>query len=139
MTTKTYTIMRRADAPDFSGGDAAGPFLGYANPMGAQQLALNVRVLAPNAANTPPGEDPTWGHSHRSIEEIYLVLRGELTVKLDDKVETLRELDAVLIPAGTTRAVHNETGGEAAFAMVSVKVEDPMAESQPAEDFWVGS
>ena len=44
--------------------------------------------------------------------------------------------DAVLIPAGTPRGTRNPTDTEAAFAMISVKVEDPMAESVPVEGFW---
>jgi uncharacterized cupin superfamily protein len=137
MSGNDYTIMRHADAPDFSQGDEAGPFLGYGRPMGARQIALNIRVLAPHAANTPPGEEPSWGHAHKTIEEIYLVLRGEVRVKLNDNVETLREFDAVLIPAGTTRAVRNETDQDAAFAMISRRVEDQRAESDPDGMFWV--
>ena len=38
----------------------------------------------------PPGGDPTRGHSHRTIEEIYLVIEGEITVKLGDDVIALR-------------------------------------------------
>jgi uncharacterized cupin superfamily protein len=130
-----YTILRRAEAPDFSG-DAPGAFLGYARPLGAEQLAVNVRVLEPHQPHVPPGEDPAWGHSHRTIEEIYFVLEGEIAVKLGDAVETLGRHDAVRIPAGTARAVRNETDDGAAFAMISVRVDDPRAESVPHEGFW---
>ena len=130
-----YTILRRADAPDFSG-DAPGAFLGYGRPLGAEQLAVNVRVLEPRQRHVPPGADPDWGHSHRTIEEIYFVLEGEIAVKLGDAVETLGLHDAVLIPANTPRAARNETDEQAAFAMISVRVEDPMAESVPHEGFW---
>ena len=127
--------MRRADAPDYSG-DAPGAFLGYARPLGAEQLAMNVRVLAPHESNQPPGFDPAWGHSHKTIEEIYLVLEGEIELKLGDAVETLGRHDAVLIPAQTPRAVRNETDEDAAFAMISVRTEDPMAETQQHDGFW---
>ena len=134
--TDDYTIMRRADAPDFSGGDPAGPFLGYGRPMGAEQIALNVRVLAPGATHRPPGESDSWGHRHTTIEEIYFVLSGEVRIRLNGAVETLGQYDAVRIPAGTVRAVRNETPEEAAFAMISVKVTDQRAESAPQPDFW---
>ena len=42
----------------------------------------------------------------------------------------------MLIAAGTPRGARNLTDAEAAFAMISVKVEDPMAESVMVEDFW---
>ena len=130
-----FTVMRAADAPDFTG-DAPGAFFGYGRPMGSGQVAFNVRVLEPGTTHMPPGGDPTAGHSHVSIEEIYFVLDGEITVKLDDEVFTLGPRDAVLIGAGTVRAVRNLADAPAAFAMVSVKVEDQMKESKFHEGFW---
>jgi uncharacterized cupin superfamily protein len=130
-----YTIMRAAEAPDYTG-DAPGAFLGYARPMGSEQLGVNLRVLAPGTAHVPPGEDPSLGHSHRTIEEIYFVLNGEITVKLGDDVVTLGPRDAVLIPPATPRAVRNESDAEAAFLLLSVKVHDHGAESVGHERFW---
>jgi uncharacterized cupin superfamily protein len=130
-----YTILRARDAPDYTG-EAPGAFIGYGRPMGAEQIALNLRVLPPRAPHVPPGEDPAWGHSHRTIEEIYFVVDGEITVKLGDDVTALGPRDAVLVPAGTPRAVRNDTDEEASFVMVSVRVEDPRSESETHEGFW---
>ncbi len=58
-----YKVLRAADAPDYTG-DAPGAFLGYGRPMGAEQIAFNVRVLEPGTTNVPPGDDPHGGHSH---------------------------------------------------------------------------
>ena len=130
-----YTLMRASDAPDYTG-DAPGAFLGYGRPMGAEQIAFNVRVLPPGTANVPPGVDPTRGHSHGTIEEIYFVLDGEITVKLGDEVEKLGPRDAVLIPPGTPRLARNDSDREATLAMVSVRVQDPRSESHWYDDFW---
>jgi mannose-6-phosphate isomerase-like protein (cupin superfamily) len=130
-----YTVMRAAEAPDYTG-DAPGAFIGYGRPMGAEQVAFNVRVLEPGTTHMPPGGDPTGGHGHVTIEEIYFVLEGEITVKLGDDVFTLGPRDAVLIPSGTIRGVRNLGDVPAAFAMVSVRVEDAMAESNFVEGFW---
>jgi mannose-6-phosphate isomerase-like protein (cupin superfamily) len=127
--------MRGAEAPDYTG-DAPGAFLGYGRPMGSSQLGFNVRVLAPHTTHKPPGEADSLGHSHRTIEEIYFVLEGEVAVKLGDDVVTLGPRDAVLIPAGTPRSVRNDGEAEAAFVMCSVRTEDPRAESVRHEDFW---
>jgi len=88
--------------PDYTG-DAPGAFLGYGRALEAEQLAVNLRVLAPHTAHVPPGGDPTRGHSHRSIEEIYFVLAGEITIKLGDDVTTLGPRDAVRIEPATPR------------------------------------
>jgi len=130
-----YTVMRAAEAPDYTG-EAPGAFLGYARPMGSSQLGLNVRVLAPHTVHKPPGDPDTGGHSHRTIEEIYFVLAGEVNVKLGEEVIALGPRDAVLIPPDTPRSVRNDSDDEAALVMCSVKVDDPRAESVMHEDFW---
>lgn len=135
MPSSAYTLLRAADAPDYTG-EAPGAFLGYGRPLGSEQLAVNLRVLEPHSAHVPPGGDPARGHSHRTIEEIYLVLEGEVTVKLGDDVLSLGPRDAVLIPPATPRAVRNESGAGAAFLMISVKVHDHAAESHGHDRFW---
>jgi uncharacterized cupin superfamily protein len=133
-----YTIVRAAEAPDCTG-EAPGAFLGYGRPLGAQQLALNVRVLAPHTAHVAPGGDPSRGHSHVTIEEIYFVLAGEVTVKLGDDVATLGPLDAVRIAPATPRAARNESDAEAAFLLVSVCVDDHRSASRGHARFWADS
>jgi mannose-6-phosphate isomerase-like protein (cupin superfamily) len=130
-----YSLLRAADAPDYTG-DAPGAFLGYGRPLDAEQLAVNLRVLEPHTAHVAPGGDPTRGHSHRTIEEIYLVVAGEVTVKLGDDVLTLGPRDAVRIPPATPRAARNDSDAEAAFLMISVKVTDHAAESRGHDGFW---
>jgi uncharacterized cupin superfamily protein len=130
-----YTIVRASGAPDFTG-DAPGAFYGYARALGAEQLGFNVRVLEPGMAHVPPGGDPTRGHSHSTIEEIYFVLEGEVTVKLGDDVTKLKRWDAVRIPPETPRAVRNDSDAQAALVMCSVRVTDHGAESMPVESFW---
>jgi uncharacterized cupin superfamily protein len=132
-----YTIIRRQEAPDYTG-DAPGAFLGYGRSLGLEQLALNVRVLEPGMAYGPPGTDPAWGHSHRTQEEIYFVVYGQLTIKLGDAIETLGPLDAVRIAPSTVRAVRNDSDEEAAMVLFSVKVEDIRSEALPHDAFWTG-
>jgi uncharacterized cupin superfamily protein len=121
--------------PDYTG-DAPGAFLGYGRALEAEQLAVNLRVLAPHTAHVPPGGDPARGHSHRTIEEIYFVLAGEITIKLGDDETTLDPRDAVRIEAATPRAVRNDSDDEAVFLMMSVKVHDHAAESVGHDEFW---
>jgi mannose-6-phosphate isomerase-like protein (cupin superfamily) len=135
LPSSPYTLLRASEAPDYTA-DAPGAFIGYGRPMDSEQLAVNLRVLEPHTAHVPPGGDPTRGHSHRTIEEIYVVLEGEITLKLGDDVLTLGPRDAVLIPPDTPRASRNDSGAPAAFVMISVKVDDIAAESVGHEGFW---
>jgi uncharacterized cupin superfamily protein len=127
--------MRANDAPDYTG-DHPGAFLGYGRPMGSTQLGFNLRVLEPGMPNVPPGGDPTWGHSHKTIEEIYLVLEGEITMKVGEDVVKLGPRDAIFLAPDAPRATRNEGEQTAVFAMVSTKVDDPLAEAVAHENFW---
>ena len=130
-----YTLVRASEVPDYSG-DAPGAFLGYGRALGTEQVTVNLRVLAPRAWHLPPGQEPGWGHSHRTIEELYFVVAGELAIRLGEDVFTLGPYDAVRIPAETVRAVRNAGDEEARFLMCSVRVEDPRAESVHQPGFW---
>lgn len=131
----THTILRAPDVPEYTG-DGPGEFRGYGRPIGSTQLGLNLRVLAPHTRHSPPGVDPASGHSHSEIEELYLVMEGRVTVKLDDEIATLGPRDAVLISPGTVRAMRNDTDHDAVVVMASVKVQDPHGESSWHEGFW---
>lgn len=130
-----YSVLRSIEAPDYTG-DAPGAFFGYGRTLDAEQLALNLRVLAPHTAHVAPGADPARGHSHRTIEEIYFVVEGEIMVKLGDDVIALGPRDAVRIPPETPRAVRNDSDADAALLMVSVRVDDHAAESRAHDGFW---
>lgn len=130
-----YSILRAAEAPDFTG-DAPGAFLGYGRPLGSEQLGFNLRVLPPHSAHRPPGMEPGVGHSHQAIEEIYLVVSGEVKIKIGDEVVTLGPRDAVRIAASTRRAIRNDGDAEAVLVMCSARVEDPQADVRWHEGFW---
>ena len=129
-----YTILRADEAPDFT--RRSRPFLATAGRSAPSRSRSTCACWRRAPPHVPPGGDPAGGHHHKTIEEIYFVIDGEIEIKLGDDVHTLRARDAVLIGAGTRAATRNPTDAEAAFAMISVKVEDPMAESVPAEGFW---
>jgi uncharacterized cupin superfamily protein len=50
-----------------------------------------------------PGRREAFAHLHRAAEEVYVVLAGSGSVKLDDELVALAELDAVRVAPGTTR------------------------------------
>jgi mannose-6-phosphate isomerase-like protein (cupin superfamily) len=131
-----YTVLRAGDAPDFTGDDTPGRFLGYASTLGSEQLGVNVRVLEPGQAHVAPGMDPGCGHSHEDIEEIYVVVGGEVTFKIEDETLTLGPLDAVRIPPEAKRGTRNDGDSDATMLMVSVKMTDPSGQSHFHEGFW---
>lgn len=131
-----YQVLRADEAPDMTGDDTPGKFLGYATTLGSEQLGVNIRVLEPGQTHVPPGFDPNYGHSHEDIEEIYVVLEGEVTFKVGDDVFTLGPRDAVRIPPEAHRGTRNDDDTDAAMLMVSVKMTDPRAQSHFHEGHW---
>lgn len=131
-----YTILRASEAPDYTGEDTPGAFLGYAATMGSDQLGVNIRVLAPGQTHVPPGADPTIGHSHTDIEEIYVVIEGEVTFKIGEDRFTLGPRDAVRIPPDAVRGTRNDGASDAAMVMVSHKMSDPRSQSEFHEGHW---
>jgi mannose-6-phosphate isomerase-like protein (cupin superfamily) len=131
-----YTVLKAADAPDYTGDDTPGAFLGYASTLGSDELGVNIRVLAPGQAHVAPGMDPGTGHSHKDIEEIYIVIEGEVSFKIEDDTFVLGPRDAVRIPPELKRATRNDGDREAAMVMVSVKMDDPRGQSEFHPGFW---
>ena len=51
----------------------------------------------------PPGYRFPYGHTHKTQEEVYVVVSGSGRMKLDDEIIQLEEWDAVRVPPGTWR------------------------------------
>jgi len=64
----------------------------------------------------PGGRIPA--HRHADIEHEQVVLRGEMTLGLDDRSVTVRAGDAISIPAGTAHWYENEGAEDVEFICV---------------------
>jgi mannose-6-phosphate isomerase-like protein (cupin superfamily) len=64
----------------------------------------------------PPGCRFPFGHTHRTQEEVYVVLRGSGRMKVDDEIVELEQWDAIRVPPGTWRGY--EAGPEGLEIMV---------------------
>jgi mannose-6-phosphate isomerase-like protein (cupin superfamily) len=57
-----------------------------------------------------PGKRQPFGHRHEEAEEVYVVIRGDGLLKLDDEIIEVETLDAIRVSPEVTRAF--EAGGE---------------------------
>ena len=73
--------------------------------LDAELIGLTYQKLAPNF-RVP------WGHTHKTQEEVYVVLGGLLRMKLGDEVKELGPWDAIRISKDTMRGL--EAGPEGA-------------------------
>jgi mannose-6-phosphate isomerase-like protein (cupin superfamily) len=125
-----YTILRLDEAPDVLG-DYPGEMRFLAGPLDARQVAFTHRRMAPKT-----GGKGGYGHRHRTQEEIYFVVSGQLEFKLDDDVVEAGPGTAVRVAPEVVRSVWNEGPEDAELVICSVRVDDPRADGEMVEGFW---
>lgn len=99
-----YSIVNADSVADvYADSDVPGEFRPLSEALEAEQLALTlIRV--------PPHSDfeQGTGHRHGTIEEVYLVTRGTLTMRLGDEVTEVGPGTAVRVAPQTLRSHRNE-------------------------------
>jgi mannose-6-phosphate isomerase-like protein (cupin superfamily) len=134
MATETridYTVCDVGDVPDAFGGKYPGEMLFLTGPLAAEQVALTYRRMPPKT-----GGKGSYGHRHKTQEEVYLVLSGRLQFKLDEEVVELGPLNAVRVAPRTVRSVWNEGPEEAVLMITSTRIDDLKGDVELVEDFW---
>jgi uncharacterized cupin superfamily protein len=127
-----YTKVARADTFDFMAEyPGYGEMRSYTQALGAEQVALTWREMPPGT-----GGRGSYGHRHKTQEELVLVLDGEVTFKVGDDVFTAGEGEAVRLAPHAVRSIHNDSAEVARIVLVSVKTDDPEADVEFEEDFW---
>jgi mannose-6-phosphate isomerase-like protein (cupin superfamily) len=126
-----YTLCRIVDAPDAFGGQYPGEMRFLTEPLATEQVAITYRRMPPET-----GGKGSYGHRHKTQEEIYVVLSGVLEFKLGDEVLEVGPLTAVRVPAETVRSIWNSGPEDADLLIASIRIEDGMGDAETVEDFW---
>ena len=85
----------------------------------------------------PPGYRFPYGHTHRTQEEVYVVLRGSGRMKLDDEIIDLKEWDAVRVAPGTWRGYEAGRDGLEIIVIGAPNLgEDPREDVEGRRDWW---
>ena len=112
-------------------GDYPGEMRMATYEVGAEQVALTYRRMP---AQT--GGKGSYGHAHKTQEELYLVLSGTLQFKLGDEVVDVPARTAVRIAPEVVRSVWNEGPNDAELVIASVRVADAREDTVLTENFW---
>src|SRR5512132_2336507 len=114
-----YAIVAADDVDDvYEGSDVPGEFRRLTDALDCEQLSVTlIRV--------PPHSDfeQGTGHFHDEVEELYLVTRGELTMRFGDDVRTVRAPAAVRVANRTPRSHRNEGDEPVEMWAISVKID----------------
>jgi mannose-6-phosphate isomerase-like protein (cupin superfamily) len=128
-----YAIVDPDDAVDaYAGSDVPGEFRRLTEALGLAQLAATlIRV--------PPHSDfeQGTGHFHDEVEELYLVTRGVLTMRLGDDVRSVRAPAAVRVAPGTPRSHRNEGDEPVELWAVSRRLDH--GDATKIDEFWEAS
>ncbi|MBN1529839.1 MAG: cupin domain-containing protein [Thermoleophilaceae bacterium] len=125
-----YSITHVNDVPDVSG-DYPGEIRMATEHIGAEQVALTYRRMAPNT-----GGKGSYGHRHRTQEETLYVISGTVEVKLEDEVVEAGPGTIVRIAPETLRSVWNEGPEDAELILVSHRLVDQSNEVELVDGFW---
>jgi mannose-6-phosphate isomerase-like protein (cupin superfamily) len=127
-----YSISEREDAIDYMAAyEGFGEMRSYTDPVGAEQVALTWRQMP---AGT--GGRGSYGHRHRTQEEVYFVVSGTVTFKIGEDVFEAGPETAVRIAPAAVRSIHNDTDEVAEVVLCSVRVDDHGAEVEQGDGFW---
>ncbi|HKP92092.1 MAG TPA: cupin domain-containing protein [Thermoleophilaceae bacterium] len=100
-------------------------------------VALELEQSGLSYQRVPPGYRFPYGHTHRSQEEVYVVVRGSGRMKLDDEVVELGEWDAVRVPPGTWRGYEAGPEGLEILVIGAPNLgEDPRGDVEGQRDWW---
>jgi mannose-6-phosphate isomerase-like protein (cupin superfamily) len=126
-----YSIKRLEEIPDVLGDYPGEMRMTAASDLGNEQVSFTWRRMP---AQT--GGKGSYGHRHKTQEEIYFVASGTLQFKLEDEVIDLGEGTVVRVAPQVCRSVWNEGPDDAVLIMCSVKTDDPGADVETVEGFW---
>ena len=87
----------------------------------------------------PPGYRFPYGHTHRTQEEVYVVVGGSGRMKLDDEIVELKQWDAVRVAPGTWRGYEAGPEGLEILVIGAPNLGDsPREDVEGRRDWWAG-
>jgi mannose-6-phosphate isomerase-like protein (cupin superfamily) len=126
-----YTITRLDEVADAFGGKYPGTMRFLTEPLETAQVAVTHREMTPGS-----GGKGSYGHRHKTQEEIYFVVSGRLQFKLDDDIIDLDGGSAVRVAPEVVRSVWNEGPDDAQLLIFSVRIDNARDDAEIVEDFW---
>jgi mannose-6-phosphate isomerase-like protein (cupin superfamily) len=125
-----YTVRRLEDAPDVLG-DYPGEMRLLTDVIDAEQAAVTYRRMPRHT-----GGKGSYGHRHKTQEEIYFVMSGRLQFKLEDEIVELGKGGVVRVGPDVARSVWNDEPEDAELIIVSTRIDDGRSDVETVEDFW---
>jgi mannose-6-phosphate isomerase-like protein (cupin superfamily) len=128
-----YAIVHPDEVEDsYAGTDVPGEFRRLTSPLACEQLAATL-IRIPAHSDFEQGT----GHYHDEVEELYLIVRGTLTMRFGDDVAKVGPGSAVRVAPRTARSHRNE--GDEPVEMWAISRQIDHGDATKIDDFWAAS
>ena len=128
----TRTNLKR-DLEDFGGKFDGSPGLEFR----AATKALALERSGLTYQRVPPRERFPYGHTHRTQEEVYVVVGGGGRMKVDEEIVDLERWDAVRVPPGSWRGYEAGPEGLELLVIGAPNLgENPREDVEGRRDWW---
>jgi mannose-6-phosphate isomerase-like protein (cupin superfamily) len=103
----------------------------------AATKALGLERSGLTYQGVPPNYRFPYGHTHKTQEEIYVVVRGSGRMKVDEEILDLAEWDAVRVPPGSWRGYEAGPDGLKLLVIGAPNLgDDPRGDVEGTRDWW---
>jgi mannose-6-phosphate isomerase-like protein (cupin superfamily) len=105
----------------------------------AATKTLGLEHAALTYQRVPPDYRFPYGHTHKTQEEVYVVVGGGGRMKVDDEIVELTPWDAVRVPPGMWRGYEAGPDGLEMLVIGAPSLGDaPRDDVEGARDWWAG-
>lgn len=127
-----YSVVKITNVDDPSG-DYPAELKPLKKALGTEQVAITYRRL-PQETGSIKGSKR--GHRHKTQEEVIFVIRGTLTVKLEDELVEVGPKAAIRISPGVAQDLWNFGPEEVELLIISTYLDNLMDDLEIIPDFW---
>ena len=124
-----YTIVNLREVEDQA------PNFGLSPDLEARfaRVALDAELVGLTYQRCAPNYTVPWGHTHKTQEEVYLVLSGSVEVKLGDEIKRMGPFDAIRVRKDTPRGFR---AGPEGVEMIAIGCPGGPGDAVNIENYW---
>lgn len=124
-----YTIVNLKEVEDQA------PNFGLSPDLEARfaRVALDAQLIGLTYQRLAPNFQVPWGHTHKTQEEMFVVISGSMRVKVDDEIKELGPWDAIRVSKETPRGF--EAGAEG-VEFIAIGAPGGPGDAENIEGFW---
>jgi mannose-6-phosphate isomerase-like protein (cupin superfamily) len=97
------------------------------------RVALEAELVGLTYQRLAPNFQVPWGHTHKTQEEVFVVLSGSLRVKVGDEIKELGPWDAIRVAKETPRGF---AAGPEGVEFIAIGAPGGPGDAENIEGFW---